>query len=290
MKNHEKVTLLVSVTHIKSSLVLQFHCFDIVNLLQYINYSAFSFATSSPSCASFCLKQTASDNQGEFDEETIATVNRNFHVDGCLKSVSTTDKAARLPGQLRELLSRGGSRLTKWISNDRNVIATVPVTERASSAANLVLEDLPVERTLGVQWATETDDFNFRIMDGEKASTRREILSVVSSMYDPLGFNFRIMDGGKAPTRRGILSVVSSMYDPLGFVARPSFCQPRFCCRAYVSRSMAGTKIFLMQVHCMVRMAEGACMSENNISSQVFQATRIRCSRQRSVTSFLRCL
>ena len=43
LKHHgEEVTLLV--THIKSSLVLQFHCFDIVNLLQYINHSAFSFA------------------------------------------------------------------------------------------------------------------------------------------------------------------------------------------------------------------------------------------------------
>ena len=145
-------------------------------------------ATSSPSCASFCLKKTASDNQGDFDVETITTVDRNFYVDDCLKSVPTTDKAARLSGQLRELLSRGGFRLTKWISNDRNVIATVPVTERAPSAVNLDLEDLLVERTLGVQWAMETDDFNFRIMDEGKALTRRGILSVVSSMYDPLGF------------------------------------------------------------------------------------------------------
>ena len=144
--------------------------------------------TSSPSCASFCLKKTASDNQGDFDVETITTVDRNFYVDDCLKSVPTTDKAARLSGQLRELLSRGGFRLTKWISNDRNVIATVPVTERAPSVVNLDLEDLPVERTLGVQWAMETDDFNFRIMDEGKALTRRGILSVVSSMYDPLGF------------------------------------------------------------------------------------------------------
>ena len=113
-------------------------------------------ATSSPSCASFCLKKTASDNQGDFDVETITTVDRNFYVDDCLKSVPATDKAARLSGQLRELLSRGGFRLTKWISNDRNVIATVPVTERAPSVVNLDLEDLPVERTLGVQWAMET--------------------------------------------------------------------------------------------------------------------------------------
>lgn len=39
-------------------------------------------ARSSPSCASFSLKQTASDNKGEFDPETIQTVNRNFFVDG----------------------------------------------------------------------------------------------------------------------------------------------------------------------------------------------------------------
>ncbi len=86
-------------------------------------------ATSSPSCASFSLKKTASDNQVEFDAEIFDTVNRNFYVDDCLKSVPSTDKAVRLSGQLRELLSRGGLRLTKWIRNGRNVIATVPVTE-----------------------------------------------------------------------------------------------------------------------------------------------------------------
>ena len=47
--------------------------------------------------------------------------------------------------------------------------------------------NLPIERTLGMQWAMETDDFNFRIMDGGKAPTRRGILSVVRSIYDPLG-------------------------------------------------------------------------------------------------------
>ena len=145
-------------------------------------------ATSSPSCASFSLKKTASDNQGEFDVETINTVNRNFYVDDCLKSVSSIDHAVRLSGQLRELLARGGFQLTKWVSNDRNVIATVPVTERAPSVVNLDLEDLPVQRTLGVQWDMETDVLNFRIIDEGKAPTRRGILSVVSSMYDPLGF------------------------------------------------------------------------------------------------------
>ena len=93
-----------------------------------------------------------------------------------------------LSGQLRELLSRGGFRLTKWCSNDRNLIATVLVTERAPSVVDLDLADLPVEHTLGVRWDMEMDVFKFRIKDQAKAPTCRRILSVVSSMYDPLGF------------------------------------------------------------------------------------------------------
>ena len=105
-------------------------------------------ATSSLSCASFCLKKTALDNLDVFEEETINTVSWNHYVEYCFKSVPMTDKVARLSGQLRELLSRGGFRLTKWISNDRNVITTVPVMERAPSVVNLDLDDLHVERTL----------------------------------------------------------------------------------------------------------------------------------------------
>ena len=94
----------------------------------------------------------------------------------------TTHQAVRLSGQLRELLARGGFRLTKWISNDRNVTDTVPVTERPPSVVNLDLKNLRVERTFDVQWDMETDAFNFRIIDEEKAPTRRGILSVVSSI------------------------------------------------------------------------------------------------------------
>ncbi|XP_051785417.1 LOW QUALITY PROTEIN: uncharacterized protein LOC127528741, partial [Erpetoichthys calabaricus] len=47
---------------------------------------------------------------------------------------------------------------------------------------------LPTERALGVQWCTETDSFKFQIKLQNKPATRCGILSVVSSVYDPLGF------------------------------------------------------------------------------------------------------
>ena len=44
---------------------------------------------SSPSCASFALGRTATDNQDHSDEETVQTVRENVYVDDCLKSVQT---------------------------------------------------------------------------------------------------------------------------------------------------------------------------------------------------------
>ncbi|XP_076835210.1 uncharacterized protein LOC143481160 [Brachyhypopomus gauderio] len=45
-----------------------------------------------------------------------------------------------------------------------------------------------MERALGVDWCIESDSFRFRILVKNMPVTRRGILSVVNSIYDPLGF------------------------------------------------------------------------------------------------------
>ena len=144
----------------------------------------------SPSCANFTLKRTAEEYGGGFDAETIKTVDNNFYVDDCLKSVPTEEAAIRLVEQLRELLALGGFRLTKWLSNSREVIRTLPEPEKAKSIAELDLDKdgLPSERALGVLWSVEEDNFTFDTNVKEKPLTKRGLLSVVSSVYDPLGF------------------------------------------------------------------------------------------------------
>ena len=113
-------------------------------------------AASSPSCANFGLKQTADDNQEMFSEEALRTLRRNFYVDDCLKSVKGETKAISLVSELRALLSKGGFWLTKWISNSRRVIESVPTSERAISVKDLLLDQLPCECALGTQWDVET--------------------------------------------------------------------------------------------------------------------------------------
>ena len=77
-----------------------------------------------------CAKQQMI-NASEFDDTVTDTVKRNFCVDDCLKSVGDDDKAISLASDLRELLAWVGFRLTKWVSNLTQVVASVPESERA---------------------------------------------------------------------------------------------------------------------------------------------------------------
>ena len=147
-------------------------------------------ATSSPSCSNFALRKTEEDSKGEFSEEVVKTVKRNFYVDDCLKSVKSAESAVELVHQLQDILSKGGFRLTKWSCNSSEVLDSIPRVERAKSVLDLDLDKgkLPIQRTLGLHWDMTSDKFWFNVVLKDKPNTRRGILSLVSSVYDPLGF------------------------------------------------------------------------------------------------------
>ena len=44
------------------------------------------------------------------------------------------------------------------------------------------------DRILGIQWKVKEDQFTFNVRIPDKTFTRREILSTIASLYDPLGF------------------------------------------------------------------------------------------------------
>ena len=98
------------------------------------------------------------------------------------------DKAIALASDLRELLARGEFRLTKWVSNSTRVVASMPESERARSVKDLCFEEPFIERALVVYWNIGCDEFRFKIKVNDKPPTRRGILSIVSSVYDPLAF------------------------------------------------------------------------------------------------------
>lgn len=145
-------------------------------------------AKSSPCCANKALSMTAQDNEENYPPEVIRTVRRNFYVDDVLKSVPNIDQAVPLASDLMKLLREGGFRLTKFASNSRELLASIPPASRANPKLDLDLDQLPLERALGVYWDAQTDTFKFKALQAYKPSTKRGVLSVVSSLFDPLGF------------------------------------------------------------------------------------------------------
>ena len=99
--------------------------------------------------------------------------------------MKSTDVAVESRDHLCALLSRGSFRLNKWLCNLKEVLETIPTPYRAPSVLGLDLDSnvLPTERTLSVQWIMNSDMFTLR----DKPFTQRGILSVASSIYDPLG-------------------------------------------------------------------------------------------------------
>ena len=145
-------------------------------------------ATSSPSCCNFALKQTAIDFGDSYDSIVVDTITKNMYVDDCLTSVPSEENGKTLIKDVTSLCKEGGFRMTKWISNKPSVIESIPVDERAKEVREWSLDDnLPVERALGVKWFIETDSLGFNIKIKDKSPTRRSILSIVSSVYDPIG-------------------------------------------------------------------------------------------------------
>ena len=111
-------------------------------------------------------------------------------MDDCLKSLPSEADAIQHGDSLRALLSRGGFKISKWISNSRNVLETIPGLERSKDIKNIDArkEELLVQRALGVQRCVETNSFRFQVYINSRPPTHRGILSVASSIFDPLGF------------------------------------------------------------------------------------------------------
>ena len=156
-------------------------------------------ARSSPSVVNFALKSAA--DKFKTDETQVAAefIQNDFYVDDGIKSVNTVDEAITLLKNSQELCKQGGFHLHKVIANHPEVIKSLSPKEVVQSVKSLDLtkDELLVERTLGIEWHTNTDEFCFKTKNVKKPNTRRGVLSIVSSLFDPLGIISPFILSGK---------------------------------------------------------------------------------------------
>ena len=77
----------------------------------------------------------------------------NFYVDDWLAFFPSREKAIKLIGNITDLLSQGGFKLTKFISTDKKVLKSIPPDRRAKGLVDVDLNidlEMPHERAWGI--------------------------------------------------------------------------------------------------------------------------------------------
>ena len=146
-------------------------------------------AKSSPTCENYALHQVAKDNAVN-DENLVKAVQRNFYMDDFLKSVRTPQEAIEIYQKVRDILIKGGFKLTKWITSDEEVKSHIPETDRSKKVVKTFEAEPQSSSILGLKWNVDTDSLIVcRGTEQEVPAeiTQRIVLSFVSAVFDPLG-------------------------------------------------------------------------------------------------------
>ena len=96
------------------------------------------------------------------------------------------------------MCAEGGFRLTKFESNSKDVLVAIPEGERRKDIQvhDLRPESLQKEKALGIHWNMKEDKLGFNGNFKVKTHTKRGMLSMASSIHDPLGlFSPFVLEG-----------------------------------------------------------------------------------------------
>ncbi|UYV67057.1 hypothetical protein LAZ67_4003776 [Cordylochernes scorpioides] len=140
--------------------------------------------TSAPFLAMRTLQQLAEDEGQNYPEASRVTLN-DFYVDDLLTGAQTIAETKELIDQLKDLMKKGGFHLRKWNSNCHEIVSHV---EEINEERKINLEKGAISKILGIVWDYVQDTFRVNITLPEEVVTKRDLLSNITRIFDPIGF------------------------------------------------------------------------------------------------------
>lgn len=122
----------------------------------------------------------------------------NTYVDDLLDCSHEVEEAIKLAKDVKYVNQQGGFDTRNFLSNSKEVLEKIG-ERNAQQSKNLNINTdltLGTERVLGMFWNAETDNFiyslkytkvNQNILSGIHCPTKREVLRILMSIFDPLG-------------------------------------------------------------------------------------------------------
>ncbi|XP_053687244.1 uncharacterized protein LOC128736781 [Sabethes cyaneus] len=156
------------------------------------------------------LQQLAYDEGDHYPRAKVALV-RDFYIDDYIGGADSEEEAILLRQELKQLLSKGGFRLRKWVSSSKNLLAGLAADELGTSST--LSFDQELVKTLGVNWQPGPDllsiDASGLTVNGQW--TRRKVYSVIAQLFDPTGITAPVIAWAKI--RMQLLWVATQGWD-----------------------------------------------------------------------------
>lgn len=155
--------------------------FDPHDELMIFQLNTVSYGTASaPFLATRCLQQLGLECLDDKIKEIIV---HDFYVDDLLSGGDTVDEVRFIKERVSFELQSACMPLRKWRSNVPEL-----VSESKDSPVDLNIGATASSKTLGLNWNVNLDMLNFPVEESLKGgNTKRDILSIISQIFDPLG-------------------------------------------------------------------------------------------------------
>ncbi|UYV67073.1 hypothetical protein LAZ67_4003825 [Cordylochernes scorpioides] len=153
-----------------------------------------------PFLAMRTLLKLVEDEGAKYPRASRAII-KDTYVDDIITGADDQRDGMALRDELIELLSCGRFTLKKWSSNDPTILGNIA---KEHCAQKFTFEESKVLRTLGLGWIQGEDCFLYDVQSLEKTSvtTKREMLSFIAKLYDPLGWLAPVLVTGKIMVQR----------------------------------------------------------------------------------------
>ncbi|KAL0803354.1 hypothetical protein ABMA28_017417 [Loxostege sticticalis] len=141
-----------------------------------------------PFLAMMTLRKLAADEQAKYPN-AAKIVEQSFYMDDLVHGAYSIEQAKKQIEELNNLLKSGGFNLRKWSANNETVLENITKKENSDETVfNFKTEN--ESKTLGLCWNSTNDTFTFKcnIKKLTCKPTKRNLLSEISKLFDPLGW------------------------------------------------------------------------------------------------------
>ncbi|XP_055605543.1 uncharacterized protein LOC129753723 [Uranotaenia lowii] len=144
-----------------------------------------------PFLATRALKQLAMDEKEHYSR-AAQVLQTDVYMDDVITGADSKEEAIMLRQELDAIMKSGGFLLRKWASNCPEVLDGISKENLAiKESEEILLDPDPSVTTLGLVWRPKSDilklKFQIPRLELTEQLTKRKILSVIASLFDPLG-------------------------------------------------------------------------------------------------------